>query len=277
MTMNAGRSWSRIGTLPLFECTLDFTTVRDGACTNSVGASVSATLQLADTHDSGRTWTTVFDNVAGMLNGARTHDGGLPYSCDKRFSLTPPATVWTEGTCDTWEPFLYRSVDDGRHWQPSVVPVPQPLVPRGTGFTGSVVLVGLRGAVTFAESNLNLIYATTDGGKRFIQVRLPGPERPWTVDIVSPIMWRLALRNEIVGTNNGGATWFGVTGNAFTSPTIRRSQRWSTGTPDTLNFTSSSFAWLTWSTGNGSTVLVTRDGGRKWNQVAVPGTVKPTA
>jgi photosystem II stability/assembly factor-like uncharacterized protein len=85
-------------------------------------------------------------------------------------------------------------------------------------------------------------------------------------------VWRLSLRNEILGTNNGGASWFKVASNAFESPAIRRSQRWGNGGPNSLTFMSPSFGWMTWSNGNGSGVMVTRNAGRSWRQVAIPGT-----
>jgi photosystem II stability/assembly factor-like uncharacterized protein len=159
----------------------------------------------------------------------------------------------------------------------ALVTQPSPLVGGGSDFFGPVVLSGRQGAVAFGEGGFSLIYVTSDGGQTFTPVYPPGPERPWAVDIVSPTVWRLAMRNEILGTNNAGATWFDVTGNAFALPGIRHSQRWGDGAPSSLNFTSPSFGWLSWFNGNGSIVLATRNGGRTWSQLTVPGTGKASA
>jgi photosystem II stability/assembly factor-like uncharacterized protein len=270
-TDDAGRSWSRVGTIPLAGCSLDFVTPLDGVCTSAPGAMNTAPLELATTSDGGRTWTTTFNNTADYT-GVSTRDGGLPYECDKKFVVTPPSTVWAEGWCNATNAFLYRSTDGGRHWALASAAQPSPLVGGGAEFTGPVVLSGREGAVAFEEGNFSLVYVTRNGGDSFTPVYPPGPERPWTVDIVSPNVWRLTFRNQILGTNDGGASWFGATSNAFASPVIRYSQRWSTGAPNSLNFTSTSFGWMTWSTGNGNDVMVTRNGGRTWRRVAVPGT-----
>jgi photosystem II stability/assembly factor-like uncharacterized protein len=277
-TSNAGRSWSRVGSLPLTVCTLDFSTDSHGVCTSSPGASNAAPLQLAVTTDGGRTWSKVFDNTSGFGGGgANSADGGLPYSCDKRFSLTPPNTVWATGWCNASEAFLYRSTDNGRHWAQASVAPPTPTVGGGSEFIGPVVLSGRQGAAAFMEGNFSLVYVTRDDGKTFTPVYPPGAERPWTIDIVSPSVWRLALRNQILGTNNAGATWFTVTDNAFTLPAVIKSQRWGDGAPYSLNFTSQTVGWMNWGLDSGSGLFVTRNGGRTWSRVAVPGTSKESA
>lgn len=276
-TSDAGRSWLRVGSLPLSGCSIKFVTVRDGVCTSAPGAMNSAPVEVSATFDGGRTWRRVFDNRAGFSGGSGASDGGLPFECDKEFSVTSPHTVWAEGWCNATQSFLYRSTDDGRHWVSAIVTPPSPLVGGGSEFVGPVVLSGTRGAVAFEEASFSMIEVTGNAGRTFTPVYPPGPERPWSTDIMSPTTWRLAWRNEILGTNNGGASWFTVSGNAFASYAIRYSQRWSNGAPYTLNFSSSSFGWLTWNTGNGDSVLITRDGGRKWSAVAIPGTNKVSA
>ena len=274
VTSDAGHRWSPVGSLPLLGCSLKFVTALDGVCSSAPGAMNSAPVEVSATFDGGRTWSTIFDNSAGFSGGSGARDGGLPFECDKEFSVTAPHTLWAEGWCNYTQTFLYRSVDNGRQWFAANVTPPNPLVGGGSEFIGPVVLSGRRGAVAFAEANFSMIYVTTDGGSTFTPVYPPGPQRPWTIDVESPLIWRLAWRNEILGTNNGGATWISVTGNAFASSAIRYSQRWSNGAPYSLNFTSPSFGWLAWNTGNGDSVLITRDGGRTWSAVAIPGTNK---
>lgn len=273
-TSDAGRRWVPLGSLPWSSCALHFFSPRDGVCTFAPGASNSAPVEVATTFNGGRTWTKVFNNFDGIMGGFPTKDGGLPFSCDKYFTLTPPRTVWAEGWCDATVSFLYRSSDDGRHWVSANVTPPMPLVGGGSEFVGPVVLSGRRGAVAFQEANFSLIDVTEDGGTTFTPVYPPGPERPWTIDVMSPTTWRLAWRNEILGTNNGGSSWFTIAGDAFTSRSVRYSQRWGDGVPYSLHFTSPTFGWMDWNTGSGYTVMVTRDGGRNWNSVAVPGTQK---
>jgi hypothetical protein len=274
MTSDAGRRWVALGSLPLSGCSLNFITPLDGVCTFAPGASNSAPVEVATTFNGGRSWTKVFDNFAGMMGGYPAKDGGLPFSCDKYFAVTPPQTLWAEGWCDATISFLYRSTDDGRHWVSTDVTPPSPLVGGGSEFVGPVVLDGREGAVAFQEANFSLIDVTRDGGTTFTPVYPPGPERPWTIDIVTPTTWRLAWRNEILGTNNGGTSWFAVVGNAFSSHSVRYSQRWGNGAPYAMHFTSPSFGWLEWNTASGYTVMTTRDGGRIWHAVAVPGTGK---
>jgi photosystem II stability/assembly factor-like uncharacterized protein len=272
-TDNAGRSWSRVGSLPHLDCSLRFFSARSGLCTFGLEASNSAPLEVDVTSNGGRTWTTTFDNSAGYANGpAGAGDNGLPYECDKAFILTPPATVWAEGACNATIAFLYRSTDDGRHWSLASATQPSRLVGGGSEFTGPVVLSGSQGAVAFEEGSFSLVYVTRDGGATFTPVYPPGPERPWTIDVVSPTEWRLSIRNQILVTNNGGVSWTGMTSNAFDSKALRRSQRWSDGAPNALHFTSPSFGWMTWFNGNGLYVMDTRNGGRTWTRVAVPGT-----
>lgn len=86
-TNNGGRSWSISGAVPRAVCTLSFSSAADGVCASSNGAGGSAPLLLFATHDGGATWARVFDNTAGFRTGG-TADGGLPFVCDKEFSLT---------------------------------------------------------------------------------------------------------------------------------------------------------------------------------------------
>jgi hypothetical protein len=272
-TDNAGRSWSRSGSLPFLDCSLEFFSARAGICSFSPGASNSAPLELAVTINGGRTWTTTFDNFAGYANPAPgAGDNGLPYDCDKTFNLSSPSTVWAEGWCNATQAFLYRSVDDGHHWTLASARQPTPILEGGAWFTGPVVLVGRKAAVAFEDGHFSLVYASHDGGATFTPVYPPGPERPWTIDIVSPSVWRLTFRNQNLGTNDGGRSWFGTSDNAFESPVIRRSQRWSNGAPNSVTFATPSFGWMIWSIANGEDVTVTRNGGRTWTQVSVPGT-----
>lgn len=268
-TNDAGYTWSIVGTVPS-SCTLNFSSADMGVCATSNGAANSAPLALYVTRDGGRTWTKTFDNTSHFTTGGTT-DGGLPFECDKVMSLSGP-TVWAEFWCNSSVAMLYRSDDAGRTWSAVTLTQPSPVRPDGAEFTGPVVLSGQRGAVAFTEGLTNFVYVTRDGGHSFIPVLAPDSTHPWTVDVVSPTTWHLAYRNQLLTTTDGGTSWTGLTDNAFSFPNIQRSQRYSSGAPATLSFTSPSTGWMSWGNGNGALLMTTRDVGRTWQLVNVPGT-----
>jgi photosystem II stability/assembly factor-like uncharacterized protein len=270
-TDDGGRTWSVAGTVPSSPCTLIFSSVEFGICDSSNGAGGAAPLALYATHNGGRTWSHTFDNTGGF-GGTSSGDKGLPYPCDKEFSMTAGNVVWAKFWCLASVASLYRSADAGHTWSEVNLTQPSPVLPGGAEFTGPVVLRGQRGAVAFTEGTSSLVYVTRDGGQSFTPVYPPGPVHPWAVDIVSPTVWHIAYRNQILSTNDAGVSWTGLSDDAFSSATIRRSQRYGSGSPATLNFTTSSFGWMSWFAGNGYIVMSTRDGGQTWHEVAVPGT-----
>lgn len=270
-TADGGRTWSVAGTVPSASCTLSFSSADIGVCATSNGAGGSAPLALYRTLDGGGSWKKTFDNTGGF-GGTSSGDKGLPYPCDKEFSLTSVDVVWAKFWCLASVATLYRSADAGHTWSPVNLTQPSPVLPGGAEFTGPVVLSGQRGAVAFSEGVSSLVYVTRDGGRSFAPVYPPGPAHPWAVDIVSPTIWHLAYRDQIISTNDAGSSWTGLSDNAFSTPAVSRSQRYGSGAPDTLHFTSPSFGWMSWYTGNGDIVMNTRDGGVTWHQVAVPGT-----
>ena len=272
-TDNGGRTWSVTGTVPSTSCTVSFSSADTGICTSSLGAGNAAPLALYVTDDGGRSWSKTFDNTGGFAGGGSyVGDGGLPYTCDKKFSMTAGNVVWANFWCNASYASLYRSPDAGRTWSAVTLTQPSSVLPGGAEFTGPVVLSGKAGAVAFADGTASLVYVTHDGGHSFTPVYPPGPVHPWAVDIVSPTVWRLAYRNQLLFTNDAGTSWTGLSDDAFSSSVVRRSQRYDSGAPATLNFTTPSFGWMSWFTGNGYIVMSTRNGGRTWYQVTVPGT-----
>lgn len=273
-TANGGRTWSVAGKVPSATCTPSFSSASVGICAESNGAGNAAPLALYVTDDGGRSWSKTFDNTGDFAGaGPNVGDKGLPYTCDKNFSMTAGNLVWAEFWCNASYASLYRSADAGRTWWAVKLTQPSPVLPGGAEFTGPVVLSGKGGAVAFANGKASLVYVTHDSGRSFRPVYPPGPVHPWAVDIVSPTVWRFAYRDQLLATNDAGASWMGLSDDAFASSMVRRSQRYDSGAPATLNFTTPSFGWMSWLIGNGYLVMSTRDGGRTWHRVAIPGTV----
>ena len=271
-TDNGGRSWTAVGTVPSASCTLSFSSTNDGICASSSGAGGSAPLALFVTHDGGRKWSKTFDNTAGFTAPAVVREGGLPYACDKEFSLTGPTVVWAKFWCNASAAILFRSNNSGRSWSPVGLTAPTPVRAGGAEFTGPIVLSGQRGAVAFTEGHSSLVYVTRDGGQSFSPVYPPGPVHAWAADIVSPTVWRLAYRDEILSTTSAGSTWTRLSDNATSTSSVERSLRFGSGAPATLTFTSTSFGWMSWYSGSGDIVLSTQNGGRTWRTVTIPGT-----
>lgn len=268
-TNDGGRSWSVVGTVPSTPCIMNFSSASNGVCASSNGAGGSAPLALYATHNGGATWVKVFDNISGFAGGGPSGDGGLPFGCDKSVSTTTSGVVWAEFSCDASAAVLYRSVNSGRSWSAVAMTQPSPAVLGGGWFRGPVILKGEQGAVAFAEGHSSLVYVTHDGGRSFVPIYPPGPRRPWVIDVVTPSLWRLAYGNQIIGTNDAGASWFGLSSHTIATAAIRHAETYGIAT---LRFSTPNFAWMSWDTGSGYLVSVTRNGGRNWLQVAIPGT-----
>lgn len=270
-TTDAGRHWARKGAFPLVGCQLAFWNTRDGVCTQSWGAGGAAPLAVAVTHDGGSSWRLVFDNTKSF-GGSDVVDRGLPFECDKQLSLTPPSTLWARFWCNASQAMLYRSDNFGHTWSSVNVAQPTPLVSGGYAFSGPIVMSGQRGATTLFYGDTTLVYATSDGGHSFSPVYPPSPPHLWTADVISPTRWRLSWHQEIIATNDAGATWFSLSGNAFTAPSLRRLSSTYDASPASLSLTDGRFGWATWGVKNGVAVLATRNGGATWHQVLIPGT-----
>ena len=229
-------------------------------------------MTIFQTTNGGATWTKTFDNTAGFTAPVIVHDGGLPYACDKEFSLTSDNIIWAKFWCNMTSATMYRSSNGGRSWTPVSLSLPTPVPLGGGEITGPVVLSGLRGAVAFTEGDRSLIFVTRDGGRTFTPVFPPGPRHVWAVDIVSPTVWHLAFRNQILSTSDAGASWTGLVSNAASNPVIRQLLRYGSGAPTSLDFTSPLSAWMTWFNGNGFVVMSTQNGGQNWHLASIPGT-----
>lgn len=263
-TRDAGRHWSKVGLLPQAVCTLQFVTLRDGTCTDAVGAGGSMPIGIYRTANGGMTWHKIFQSTTSATSNT---PGSIPFGCDKIVHFESAtkglALFWCAGGTGA---IIYETTNGGVTWAER--DVAQPKVPLGGGgFTGPPVFVGSQGAVPYGGGSYSAVFVTDNGGQSFHPVYPPGKPRQWAVDIISPTQWRLTYGKEILGTNNGGSSWFTITSN-----TVLRSDSYAKGAPTggLVEFTTPEDGWLTKNTAN-SMLLRTGDGGRHWNIVKVPG------
>ncbi len=264
-TSDGGRHWTTVGELPPKGCTLQFVSNEDGTCTVYAGAMGSMGIEIFRTSNGGRSWRSIFSSymTEASLN-RKTPPGSLPFECDKTIPFNSSTTGWALFDCNYDDATLYETMDGGVTWVSRTVPTPR-AYSEGGGFVGTPTFSGRRGAVGYAGGRYSLVYVTTNDGLSFHRVYPPGKLRPWSINVLSATRWRLAFRNEILGTNNGGTTWFTVTSDANK---IVKPLRYAAPNPD-IRFVTGNKGWLT--TQN-DRLLRTTDGGRKWTVVSVPGT-----
>ena len=263
-TNDAGRHWSKVGVLPQGGCTLQFVTLRDGTCTDAVGALGSMPIGIYRTANGGASWRKIFQS--SPLTTSNT-TGSIPFGCDKSIHFENAtkgfALFWCAGGTGA---FIYETTNGGVIWVERHVT--QPRVPLGGGgFVGPPVFVGSQGAVPYGGGSYSAVFVTDNGGQSFHPVYPPGKPRQWAVDVISPTQWRLTYGKEILATNNGGTSWFTITSN-----TVLRSDSYAKGAPTggLVEFTTPEDGWLTENSAN-SMLLHNGDGGRHWNIVKVPG------
>lgn len=263
-TSDAGHHWSKVGALPNYYCTLQFVTPSDGTCTVYAGAAGSMGIAMYRTRDGGKHWSNTFNSymTEASLNKP-TPPGGLPFSCDKSISFTSAATGWALFLCAGGFAPIYESTNGGVTWVERNAVSPSPLPSGGSGFSGTPMFAGSRGAVAYTGGTYSLVYVSDDAGRSFHPVYPPGERRPWTVNILSPEEWRLAYKNTVLETNDAGKSWFTVVSNARR---VSKPQRYASA-PD-IQFATTSNAWLL----ANNVLLRTVNRGKSWKEVPVPGT-----
>jgi photosystem II stability/assembly factor-like uncharacterized protein len=266
-TGDAGRRWTKVGVLPNYGCVPQFVTRSQGTCTAYEGALGSMTIVIYRTANGGASWRRIFDDHAEGLSG-RSAPGSLPFGCDKRVEFTSVTRGWALFWCNGGFASIYETTDGGVTWIDRPATPPSTPLPSGSVFTGTPVLRGARGAVAFAGGENSIVYVTRDAGRSFTPVYPPGKVRSWYVDVVTPLIWRLACQDTILGTDDGGKSWFTVADDA-TRPIA--GERYAPSSPDIV-FANHRQGWLTWSSGNGDLLMRTTNGGRNWKTVEVPGT-----
>ena len=268
-TGDAGRHWAKVGVLPAAFCVLQFVSRRDGTCTEEVGAMGSMPNIIFRTSDGGATWRKIYDDNAEIsLPYSSLPAGWLPFGCDKSIQFTSAARGWALFLCNAGFAPIYETVDGGVSWTQRIATQPSPLPVGGGEFSGVPVIEGSRGAVGYTGGSYSLVYATDDGGRSFHPVYPPGRRRQWSVDVVTPLKWRLAFRNVLLVTNDAGRSWTTFTNNA-TRPIARL--RYAPTQP-AVTLTANARGWLTWFAGDGNVLMRTINDGRTWKTITVPGT-----
>jgi photosystem II stability/assembly factor-like uncharacterized protein len=269
-THNAGRTWSKVGLLPPNGCELQFVNVHDGTCTFLEGAMGSMIIRILRTADDGVTWRQVYVNTPNTTSATK---GSIPFGCDKNIDFTSAqkgfAFFWCAGGSGA---IIEESTNGGSTWTEQPVVPPTSVPEGGGGFSGPPVLSCSNGAIPYSVGRDSEIYVTNNGGRSFHPVYPPGKPRQWMEDIVSPSIWRLSYGTQILGTNNGGHTWFTVT-----SKTVLQTTNYSKSAPPggLVQFSTTRDGWLTENLYDTNSVLLrTTDGGRQWKKVVVPGIKK---
>jgi photosystem II stability/assembly factor-like uncharacterized protein len=269
-TQNAGRTWSRVGVLPTPPggCELQFVNVHDGTCTVLGGALGSMLITIFRTSDSGASWYKVYANTPNTTSARK---GAIPFGCDKDVDFTSSTKGFTLFFCAGGSGAdVEESLNGGSSWFERPVVQPKSVPEGGGGFAGPPVFAGSKGAIPYVVGRDSEVYVTENGGRTFHPVYPPGKPKQWAEDIMSPLIWRLTYGKTILGTDNGGNTWFTLTSN-----TVLEANDYTKGAPPggLVQFGSTSDGWLTENRyDTNSIVLRTDDGGRQWHTDVVPGT-----
>jgi hypothetical protein len=264
-TLDGGRTWRRLATLPA-DCQLDFVDRRHGWCAVIGAASGSSTVRLYRTRDGGSTWTLV--SRTGLY-GASSTPGALPYGCDKTIAFTSLSVGWAVSVCAGGPPPpLYESEDGGAHWRKLAhVPLPKG-APTPEGADVSVPAVsGSRLALSIGFSGTpkrprgaTAIATSGNGGRSWRAALVPGQPEHWNVDLLDPRHWRLNDGATLLATDDAGGHW----------------RRWkasvkmtdSVGAPLALDFLSPRVGFAVPDSNSGS-LWWTRDGGTTWHPITI--------
>jgi photosystem II stability/assembly factor-like uncharacterized protein len=274
-TTDGGRRWRVIGRKPPV-CALDFVTVTDGWCAAIGGALGSETVTLFRTTDDARSW-----QVVSRTSPDSRSPGGLPFGGDKNIEFTTADIGWAAFASPVEVAPLFETEDGGRSWIARNVTLPPRHIgppPRdgyGGIFAGQPVINGRFGAVGYSVEQRvgtrTIVYLTTDAGRDWRPVVPPGPAKPWLVDALTGRSWRLVSGNRILVTDDSGRTWHTIRTD-HTFPAL--SYSFGSPTPPVVRFASDNIGWIVQPDPETSTSTLWRtvDGGRRWHQVAVPGT-----
>ncbi len=265
---DGGRQWTVLGRSPsAYGCELQFATPADGWCTVIGAAAGSESVQIYRTEDGGRHWRSVYNNGPG----GKTALGGLPFGCDKNVQFVNTTVGWAIFLCNGGLAPLYETTDGGTTWVRRGVAAPSfPFIDGG--FADVPDLFGRTGAVGYtfhvgSSVRRSVVYVSANAGASWHAVAPPGAPAGWTVDTISPRIWRLVSGDHVLATDDGGQTWRSITSNVSLNPLYD----YVLGT-HVIDFVTEKTGWIVSTSSTGTrTLWRTTDGGSTWSNVAVPG------
>jgi photosystem II stability/assembly factor-like uncharacterized protein len=268
-TADGGRRWSVVGHRPSsYGCSLQFVSPDDGWCAVIGAAAGSETVKLFRTEDGGTHW-----QVVSTTSPTTSAPGSLPFACDKDIQFVDRSVGWAMFGCAGGLAPLYQTLDGGARWIRRRVAAPAGGVgDGGSGFGGTPVLAGTDGAVGYtidAPKERSVVYVSRDSGVSWRAVTPPGGPRPWLVDIITPLQWRLVAGKRILATDNGGHTWYTINTNLNVATYSLYASA-----PAPVDFESSAIGWIVNQASPTAPALLwrTTDGGHTWRRISVPGT-----
>lgn len=257
-TADGGRVWTRAGTIPTFECGLQFVNPRDGWCIEIDGAAGSAGVVIYRTRTGGRSWREV--SHTNVPSGKSSPDA-IPFPCEKGIDFASPTEGLAFSHCAGGSGYIYGSTDGGARWTQRHVALLSRPSGDGAYFTSSAAS-GQDAAAGYTAHGIktarSVVYHSTDRGQRWSLVSPPGRPRELDVDIVTPSLWRLVAGRTILATDDAGRTWSTIESDTDLSRF------------DDVSFSTAAVGWAPDPEGN-PTALHTTDGGRHWTKVHVPG------
>lgn len=259
-TLDGGRSWESLGSLP-YGCQLDFVDRVDGWCSVLGAAAGSESVSLYRTLNGGDIWSLVSQTV---VPPATSSPAALPFGCDKDVTFTSRTVGWASTACAAGVPYLYTSDDGGAGWkQLTPVPVPPGVSTSGGWDMARPVVVGSEVAVAMrfgSEHGVSAVATSADGGGTWRTQVVPGLRQPAMVDVVDPRHWVGTDGTVLVATGDGGSHW------KRWKPAVAMKD--AQGTPLTLDFLSPTRGWAVPRDGGGP-LRRTTDGGRTWVPIPI--------
>jgi photosystem II stability/assembly factor-like uncharacterized protein len=260
-TQDRGRSWATVGPLPARGCQVQFITPEVGWCVFDSGAGGAAPVIVYRTVDGGRRWMLM--SRSSSPTGPPATPGSLPLGCDKQITFLTLQRGWTSFVCAAGVSPLYETLDGGRTWLRRQVRPPPAAAAPASGYAanwlGSPLVQAQYGAAVLdsqtTAGSVTLIYTTHDGGRSWTPARLPGAPRDWTVDLLSPSVWKLFNETTILTSTNAGRSW------QSTRSEINLARF------TTIGFTSLAHGWAQMSSGD---TYRTTDSGARWQRITIP-------